>query len=187
MPLFNFSSPLSAEAGALYHLADRVSECGRFQEISETTSAVTARSKVIVGPHAKPFDGKEYTEEELAGMLCEAQLWAPTEGGRELSKGEAVGDRPKEGGEFMLTIRRYGRPVEMEDAQDFYLWFLDRIAAFERELWDRCDVLLGGASCPELQSITRQQLAFSPYKSASVQGEYLFATHLIRWGDTASD
>lgn len=188
MPLFNPAQAKSAEAAALYHLADRVSECENFQELAEKSGAALARPKVIVGPHKTPFSGVEYTADELAGMLCEAQLWSPVEGNKQVTPSDATGERPNESGGFLMTIRRHCREVELNnDRQDLYLFFLDRIAAFETELWQRCDLIMGGAPCPRLQGIIRQQLGFSPHKAATTQGEYLYSQHLVQWGDATSD
>lgn len=189
MPLFDPDNATSAEASALWYLAELLSECTAAQALAEETggtaeeNAEATRAKVIVGPHAGPWDGVEFTQVEMESRFIEFQLTSPLEGGKTLVKSDGSFDRADEGGDFILLIRRYARDSEMADMSDLYLWFLDRIAALEQELLTKAE----SRECPRLLSVTRTQgPSFSPRKSAPTQGEYIFTQHSIGWGDNVA-
>lgn len=187
MPLFDANTATSAEATALWHLADLLSECTAAQELAESTggtaeeNAEATRAKVVVGPHAGSWDGDRFTKIELESRFIEFQLTSPLEGGKTLVKSDGSFDRADEGGEFILLIRRYARDSEIEDMSDLYLWFLDQIATLEQQLLTNAET----RECPRLLSVTRTQgPAYSSVKRTSAQGEYIFTQHSIGWGDS---
>lgn len=184
--MFDPNTAASAEASALWHLADLLAECAAAQTLAEETAGTSGenktatRAKIIVGPHAGSWDGDQFTKDELAVRFIEFQLWAPMEGGRTVVKSDGSFDRADEGGQFMLTTRRFAREAELVDRSDLYLFFLDQVAALEAELIVKAE----RRECPRLLSVARQQgPAFGGRSQASAQGEYLFTTHSIGWGD----
>lgn len=190
MPLFDPDNAVSAEASALWHLADLIAECTYAQELAEETGGTDAENKaatllkIIVGPHEGPWDTDRFDEDELAERFMSFQVWSPLEGGKTVVRSDGSFDRADEGGDFMLAIRRYARGEEMQDKQDLYLFFLDRVAALEQEMMTLAET----RECPRLQSVARQQgPAFGARDKAKSQGEYLFATHSITWGDAIQE
>lgn len=188
--MFDPDNVVSAEAGALWHLADLLAECSSAQALAEKTGGTDAenkaetRLKVIVGPHAGPWNGESMTKTEMETRFIEFQVTPPTEEGKSAIRSDGSFDRADESGEFMLSIRRYARDVEMNDQSDLYLWFLDQIGRLEQELLVRAE----NRECPRLNSITRVQgPAFPTKKKKSSQGEYIFTTHMITWGDQISN
>lgn len=186
MPLFDPDNTTSAEASALYALADLLSECTAAQALAEETggtaeaNATATRAKVILGPHAGPWDGEQFTPTELAARFIEFQLTSPLDGGRTVVKSDGSFDRADEQGEFLLLIRRHARDSEMADPSDLYLWFLDQIATLEQQLLTNAET----RECPRLLAVTRTQgPAFPHRQEGSTQGEYIFTQHTIAWGD----
>ncbi len=187
MPLFDPNAPASAEAGALWHLAELISQCEAAQRLAEETAGTdeenedATRLKVIIGPHEGSWDGDQFTKDELAVRFIEFHLWAPEEGGRTVVASDSSFDRADEGGEFILQIRRHAR--EAESASDLYLWFLDNVSALEAEMMVKAE----SRECPRLQAVTRQQIGFAPKSQIPEQGDYVHATHTITWGDPIGD
>lgn len=190
MPLFDPDTATSAEAVALWHLADLLSECAAAQALAEETAgtaeenAEATRAKIIVGPHAGAWDGERFDKIELESRFIEFQLTAPIDGGKVVAKSDGSFDRGDEGGDFVLLIRRFARDNEMDDMSDLYLWVLDKIAALEQELITKAET----RECPRLLSVSRVQgPAFGGIKKTSAQGNYLFSQHTISWGDPISN
>jgi hypothetical protein len=188
--MFDPDNAVSAEASALWHLADLLAECSQAQSLAEKTAGTSAenkaatRAKIIVGPHEGSWDGDKFTKQEMEVRFIEFQLTSPIEGGRTLVKSDSSFDRADEAGDFILLIRRFARDVEMVDPSDLYLSFLDRVSALEQELLTKAEL----RECPRLLSITRQQgPAFGARKKTTAQGEYLHTYHTIGWGDPISD
>lgn len=188
--MFDPNAVVSAEAGALWHLAELLSECERAWDLTENTGGTdeeniaATREKIIVGPHLGSWGADGFTEVEMESRFIELQLTSPIEGGRTVVMSDSSFDRADEGGEFMLLIRRHARQSEMVDQSDLYLWFLDRISALEQELMTKAE----NRECPRLQGITRTQgPAFGARKKAATQGDYLFTQHTITWGDNIGD
>lgn len=185
--MFDPNAVVSAEAGALWHLADLLSECERAWALAEETGGTdqentdATRAKVIVGPHLGSWAADGFTSEEMEVRFIEFQLTSPIEGGRTVVRSDSSFDRADEGGDFMLLIRRHARQSEMVDQSDIYLWFLDQISALEQELMTKAEL----QECPRLQAITRTQgPAFGARKKLTAQGDYLFTQHSITWGDS---
>jgi hypothetical protein len=185
VPLFDPDNANSAEAAALYHLADLIAECEAAQRLTEATGTAPEKkaatlAKIVIGPHEGPWDGDKFTREEMAVRFVEFQIWAPTEGGRTVVLSDSSFARADEGGDFMLAIRRYARQVELNDRSDLYLFFLDNVSALEAEMMVKAET----RECPRLQAVTRQVgPAFGARGQAAAQGEYLHAAHSITWGD----
>ena len=188
--MFDPDNAVSAEASALWHMADLLSECERAWALAEETGGTdqentdATRLKIIVGPHIGPWNGESMTKTEMETRFIEFQITSPVDEGKTVVRSDGSFDRADEVGEFMLSIRRYARDVEMNDPSDLYLWFLDQVGALEQELMVKAEL----RECPRLQSITRiQGPAFPPKKKTSAQGEYIFTTHTITWGDPISN
>lgn len=183
MPLFDIDNPLCADATALYQTGQYLAECSAAWSLAEASGTdeekkAATLQRVIIGPHAGPWDDDEFTVDELAARFIEFQIYAPLEGGKTLISDALDTD---EGGEIYLTTRRYCRPAELVDRQDLYLFFVDRMAALEHQLLQWFE---NGRNQPRLYSVTRRQgPAFGEKKSETAQGEYLFMHHTIGWGD----
>lgn len=184
--MFDPNAVASAEAGALWHLAELLSECERAWDLTENTggtdeeNTAATREKIIVGPHLGSWAADGFTVEEMETRFIELQLTSPIEGGRTVVRSDSSFDLADEGGDFLLLIRRHARKSEMVDQSNLYLWFLDKVSALEQELMTKAEL----RKCPRLQAITRTQgPAFGARKKQTAQGDYLFTQHTITWGD----
>lgn len=170
------------EAPTLVALADFMATCTAAQDLAEATGTTQEKidatlAKIVIGPQLAPTVGTEISIDELAEQHVQFQVFSPTEGGTiAVVDGESVSMQ----GAFGLITRRHCRDNELEDRQDLWLFFLDRINALEQQL---CEWFANGEDAPRLRRTERQMLAFGTVKQASRQGEFLQAVHLIPWGD----
>lgn len=187
MPLFDPNAAASAEAAALYSLAELLADCANAQALAEASgpnAADETRKKIIVGPDAGPNDGTSFTRVELENQLIEFHITVPIEGGRTCVKSDGSFDRADEQGEFLMFIRRHAREAEMADPSDLYLFFLDRVSALEQELLTKAET----RECPRLLAVTRTQgPAYGAMEETTAQGDYIFTQHTITWGDLVGD
>jgi len=183
VPAFDPNHPRSPEGAALYHMADLLSECDNFQTLTETDDSLAALEKVVIGYHNEPWDSDQYSVDELASLFCEAHLISSLEGERAVVRSDSS-PTPEEGGTWDMSIRRYVRDSEKTDRSGLYLWFLDVVAALETEIITNADV----RECPRLISISRDQgPAFGVRDAETAQGDYLWVTHTIAWGDPVGE
>lgn len=178
MLTFDPNSPRSVEAPTLYHLRALISTCAAWQEICERPTEAAALAKIILGRHDDPWEGAQYTEEQLAEIFAECHLIPPPSGRSVIGRGTG-GPQAETGGVFLMTIRRYVRPSE-EDLGALYLGFLDAVAALEVEIIETADQ----RECPRLRFV--EPLAGPAYgarNTETAQGRYLWAQHNVHWGD----
>lgn len=179
MPVYDPANPVSAEGNSLWSLADLMADCTAFRTLTETSSSAAARLCIQVGPSEKPWDNDRYSEDELANIFCGALLMSPMESEKTVSIGDSAAD-PYEGGLYEMQIRYYIRKSERENMDGVYLWFLDNIAALEKELLVDAEL----AICPRLRDVARiMGPALGARDEVSTQGEYYWTVHAISWGD----
>lgn len=183
MPPFDSENAYSVEVPVADALRARLSECERFQQLTQTTSAADALVKVYLGPGEPPLVGDTQHEDELRERVAWALIYPNREeGGWRIDNDEADGQRADESGLLHLDLRWL--PSEQEIAEDgmaiTLLWFWDIANALAQELWNRCKL----APCPRLQSIRRDDLGYVDHKQqAGKGGARLDCDFTIAWGE----
>ncbi len=183
MPLFNSTDIKSKEVAALFSLADLMSRCGEFIELSGTADAAEAYKKISVGPVKEPFDSEEYSIDELAELFFVCQIASSDEEGMEAARPITdAGSCAAVGGTIEVYLRRYVRQSEINDsgANNIFLFFKDRVSAIQVEMMELSmaenDIRIG--------SVVRTQGPHCAGVPEAVgQGEYIWATLDVTWGE----
>jgi hypothetical protein len=181
-PLFNIAEPMCDESVALYETKQWLAECSAAHSLVEATGTDSEKkaktlTKIIIGPHHGPWDGEQYSLQEIKNRHVEFQLYVPEQSGKIVI---ATGLEIDHNGEIVWTTRRCVRDSEI-DREDVYLFCVDRISALEHQLLSWFEV---GRNRPRLNSITRQQgPSFSVRTVETEQGVYIYTVHTIGWGD----
>ena len=182
MLTFDPANARSAEAAALWNMAELLSECDNWKELCEQSTPAGARAKIKTGVQYGPEDGDSFQLEELQNDFCIAHLIWPLIEGRAVEQDDG-GPSPLEGGDFTMTIRRHVREseqpnLEVEGGLD--LAFFDVISAIETEIMTRAET----RECPRLVGMQRDAgPAYSSMDEETAQGGYLWVKHTINWGD----
>lgn len=186
MPLFDLNSALSGELKAAYQLADRLSETTAVQNLAEESGAAGALTKITVGIADDPFNGDVYSLGELENQHFFAQVYAEPEEGHVAGLApEAVGN-PREGGEFLVYLRRQVR--ESEDRTDAYNFFWDRVSAIGTQLIVLADALATLTNRNRFKQVGRMiGPEFGTRRGEGDQGCYLYAQLKVSWGDIETE
>lgn len=183
MPLFDVNNAASAEAPALFHLADILSECEQFRELSEKTTIADARDLITIGPAPDPIDGEEYTEDELNNDFFYCSVAPSDDEGHEAIQPETLTECPLEGGSVEAYIRRQVRKSEVGQAggkADVYLYFLDRVSAIVHQIFEQAS----DETRLRVLSVRREfSPSFGDIASAVAQGEYIWTNLVVEWGE----
>lgn len=181
MALFDRDNPVGEETKAALALADLIAAQSRFQELCNESTEAAALTHITVGVVGQPFDGNEYTIDELADLGLQAWLTNPPESPRYSVDGYG---QASSAGTLMVHLRRYVRTGE--ELQDVFLWFWDRLCAAEAQL----NTALSTATCPRVQQgglVRTAGPAREQIGEEVAQGSYLWAEWSVDWGDAISD
>jgi len=182
MPLFDSADIKSKEVTALYSVADLLSRCTEFIEISGTANAAKALAKIFIGEIDEPFDNEQYSIDELAEMFFVCQIASENEEGVEAVRPSTATGCPAVGGTIEVYLRRYVRESEIGDSgrRNIFLFFQDRVSAIQVQALEMSMV----ENDIRILSIAR---SLGPHRAgvpeAVGQGEYIWATLSIEWGE----
>lgn len=182
MPLFDLNNAESVEAKNLYFLADILSACESFQDLTETTNSTDAREFVTIGPQPDPWDNEEYTIEQLENEFFYCTVAPSDDEGHQAVRPETLTECPNEGGTLEVYLRRQVRQSEIQGAGkgDVYLYFLDRISALAHEIFEQAF----DDKNMRIQTVSRDfSPSFGDIASAVAQGEYIWTNLMVEWGD----
>jgi hypothetical protein len=182
--LFDPNDAKSTEAIALWQLAERLSECEQYIELSEMPDAETAFEKIIIGPFQDRMESEEYTPDELASDFFYCAIAPQEDEAHEAARPETLTECPNEGGRIEIYFRRHVREGELKEGsdgrRDVYLFFLDRIGAIKHQLFERAQVI----GAPRIVRIRRVLgPKFADIASEVAQGCYIWASIVVEWGD----
>lgn len=181
--LFNIAEAYSAEAAALFELADRLSECPQFIELAEAVDTAAARKLAVIGPVVEPLDGEQFTRSELEQKFFFCRLAPQDDEGHSTADGETGTECPLEGGQIEVYLRRQVREIEVDSVQgrqDVYLYFLDRVAAIAHQVKEKANA----NGCPRLGTVAREfGPSFCDFATEAGQGLYIWASFNVEWGD----
>lgn len=184
MPLFTLATARSVDAAAAVELADRLTECASFQELTQTSTAAAALDSVYVAEATGPWNKEEFTQEELEQRHCWANVIDPfDEGDESVFLGLGVNELNQSG---MVGINLYWKPaaadMDGEDGRrDCKLYFWDRTAAIKNEIW--AAVYASAFQCPRLQSVRVLGRGWTTDEMEVCQGAMLSCAYLTTWGD----
>lgn len=189
--LFDRDNVLSCEVGWAVKLADRLSECSSFQTLASELTEEGAFGHIYLGPGPLPAFSDEFTEEELANLFLVALIVPQTEEGQRVDESEtASADDPDEGSTFVLMIRRYIRPSELQEDQwgDVHNYLWDLSAKLSHELFTQSNAITSSNpnGCPRIRSISRVGMGFNTFGQATTQGGAWLVEYVIQVGDITS-
>lgn len=182
MPLFDSTDIKSKEISSLHSLADVISRCTEFIELSGTANAPEAYEKIFIGEIEDPFDSEEYTIDQLSEMFFVCQIASANEEGMEAVRPVTETECPAVGGSAEIYLRRCVRESEIGDSgrRNAFLFFNDRVSAIQVELIS----LTMAENCVRVARVPRMigpHWATTP--EAAGQGEYLWAELRVEWGE----
>jgi hypothetical protein len=171
------------EVKSALDFAALLSECERFAEISGTTVGAAALAKIILGPHAKPWEGGGYKKDELEEIGCEAHVFPAPQNSKSSIVDDGSFSAPIENGNWHLVIRRvaFEDEIAVADGNDLYMWFWNQLCQLEFEIMEKME----SRESPKLLGIERNGgPAYGLLAEKPAQGEYLWAQHVISWGES---
>lgn len=181
MALFDPNNPVGEETKVALALADLIADQSYFQALCNEATDTAAREHITVGVVGEPFDGQEYSIDELADKGVQAWLTNPPESPRYTVDGY---NQASSAGTLMVHLRRYVR--NGEQLQDVFMWFWDRLCAAEAQV----NAALATATCPRVQQgglVRSAGPAREQIGERAAQGSYLWAEWQVDWGDAIGD
>lgn len=179
------NNPKSPHAKALSKTALLIGDSPAFWALSETNVS-TADEKIIVGVHERPWEGDEFTIQELHERFCEAQVY-PEMPSQDVVIYDGSEAKPLSGGVLRVDVRRIARATEVatsEKRQNLFLAFYDHIAWLLMFMVEQANI----DGCPRLQEVQPMVMAaFNSRDEQSAQGEYLFSKFRLVWGDAGEE
>lgn len=184
MPLFDLNSALSCELPAAYELATRLSQAEAVQDLAETDVEATALTFIKVGISDDPFDGDQFTRQQLDVRHLLINVYAEPENGMLAQRSPAAVDDPLQGGALRVAIKRQIR--ESEDREDAYNFFWDRVSAIGPAVILSSETsATGGHRFKQCTRVYGPE--FGARRASGDQGEYLEALLVIPWGDVEQE
>lgn len=182
MPLFELASALSCEVVAAHQLADRLSETTGIQQLAEATDSTEALESVTVGISEDPFSEEGYERDELENRHFVARVFAEVEGSHLTGQAPEAMGNPREGGVFLVYLRRQVR--ESEERSDAYKFFWDRVSSIGPAVILASEQDLENPQNYRFTLADRQiGPAFGERREVGEQGYYLVAELAFTWGD----
>lgn len=181
-PLFNLAGALSCELQAAYQLRDILSELEAIQNLAETHSIADTLDKITVGIAADPMDGEAFDKWELDQRHFIARVYAEVESSHLAGLGQETVGNPREGGVFLLYLRRQVR--DTEERSDVYSFFWDRVSAIGPALILASETDLVSDNNYRFADVERiVGPAFGERRTEGEQGAHLLALLSVTWGD----
>lgn len=182
MPLFDASSPAGTEGGALVALQNRLSECAAYQELTGTANAAAAVQTILLGPGVDPWNGDEWTREQLEQRHCWSNAFVPVDGAASDFEGDGV-QEVFTGGVFEVVIHWKPAEIDLQDSRgDCYTFFLDRTGAIRKQLFTA--VYASDPQCPRIRSVQRSNMGWLNRVREGCEGAGLVCSLAVSWGDT---
>lgn len=183
MPKFDSNGTLSTEVQAAFIVATQLSLCAHFAELTEKPVGAESLAKITLGPMAPAWDGGGFTKDQLANLLFQANIYSPLDSEKIVQQDEGS-FCPNESSSLMLTFRRYARESELNEANghnDLYMWLWNTVSLLETELHER--LVAQGLETP----VIAREIGpcYGDLSEKVGQGEYLWSTHRISWGQAS--
>lgn len=182
MPVYDNSNPLGPAGPALWATATLLSGLTNFQLLAEAADAAAALARIAIGIQQEPDNHDQFSLPELKNEFFQANLHPAVPSQSIILPGTGA-PSPMIGGAFRCFLRRHVRASEVSDftlRNGLYLWFHDAVTAVEYDLLAAAEA----ATCPRLRGIQPEvDGAFNEFTEESAQGEYLWASFFVLWGD----
>lgn len=183
MPLFDPATAKSTEGRVWAALVDRISETESYQELVGVSTAAEARETIHLGSGPPPFDGEEFTADELALRHCWTCLFV----GEDSSARDYLGlgnEETYQNGRISLEVHWKPTAADLnapDGRNDCFMFCLDRTSAMRFEA--REAVKQSADHCPRNLEIERIGLGWSKDAEEAGNDPEMLYQATASWGD----
>lgn len=187
MGLFSGSDEQSEEMAALLSAQTLLSTCSALQKLLEAPGdATTTKSLIVVGSSEPPWNGEDYTVDELLNRIAWAQLFPKlSEDSFMCTWSKAVSATPEKEGFFRLHVRRQIRESEYaapSGRNDAWKYFVNQTSLMCEQMVAATDLNLRAHQIKRIQGPL-----FNNQTAHADQGIFVFADFIIPWGGSEND